>query len=349
MALGFRVDREQDTMNQMLDELREKLRVLAPGSRRVAAVVRRLPGAEAGLKKWEAVALSRGLERVWHIMRLLRLLSEYFGDRILFGGGSIINYVYMVRAGEPPRLTFDLDCAWYKRVAAKRVILAEMVNFNRWLTEQGLTLSVPVSRGRSVQLFIVEYDVDKDYFPHVLSLRMPVITRYDGVPFYRFLGIEDYSLITRLRRVFEEVLGVRDPRIDYVRFEISLDPAGMPRVEARLEDIYGWRTRAWITEVEYQLASKITGKIGKSFGDALRYNLHDILKATLDLRLVKYMDWDKIKRYIRSVNADAVDRNINALLSPTGRALWSRNYHYILVRRRYTLEELVKKVKTLIL
>lgn len=65
--------------------LSARLNALTPRLAQVAAVARRLPGAGDGLEKWEVEQLGRGLERVWHIMRLLRLLSEYFGDRIFFG------------------------------------------------------------------------------------------------------------------------------------------------------------------------------------------------------------------------------------------------------------------------
>ncbi len=69
----------------------------------------------------------------------------------------------------------------------------------------------------------------------------------------------------------------------------------MPREEVVLEDIFGWKTQAWITGVEYQLASKITFKVGRDFGDDPQYNIHDTLKAVLDLRLLKYVDRSKVR------------------------------------------------------
>ena len=349
MAQDFRGDSKVDNFKQMLDEMRDRLKVLTPEFNQLATISRKLPGTEEGLERWEARQLSRGIERVWHIMRLLRLLTEYFGDKLFFGGGSILNYVYMVKFNEPPRLTFDLDSTWYRKVSSKRVILKEMVGFNRWLAENDLTLQIPLSGDRAAELFIVEYDRDKDFFPELLSLRMPVITRYDGEPFHKFLGIQDYDMIMRLRKAFKEVLGVKDPRIDYVRFEISLEPKGMPREKAVLEDIFGSRTQAWITKLEYQLASKIAYKVAKDYGSDLGYNLHDILKAVLDLRLLKGMDVKAVKRYVVPINIETVKRNLEALKSPMGRKLWDKNYHYILARRRYTLEDLAKQVKRLIM
>jgi len=262
VALDFQEDSQRDTAYWVLDELRIKLRALTPETRVLTGVARRLPGAETGLGRRELSALTRGLERVWHIMRLLHLLAEYFGDRLFFGGGSIINYIYLAGAGEPPRLTFDLYSTWGRRIYSKRIILAEMVKFNKWLSENGLTLKIPISRERVVELYVVEYDVEKDFFPELLSLRMPVITRHDGESFHRFLGIRDYGLIRELRTIFEEMLGVKNPRIDYVRFGVNLDPGEMPSEEAVLKDLLGWRTRAWITSINYQLASKIKYKVG---------------------------------------------------------------------------------------
>ena len=349
MIQDFYEDSRIDSFEQMLGEIRARLKLLTPRPSQLAVVARRLPGTERGLERWEVEQLSRGLERVWHIMRLLRLLTEYFGDKLFFGGGSILNYVYMVKFSEPPRLTFDLDSAWCRRVPSKRVILKEMVGFNRWLVENGLTPKIPLSRDRVVELFIVEYDRDKDFFPELLSLRIPVITRYDGEPFHEFLGIQDYGVIMRLRRVFKEVLGVKDPRIDYIRFEVSLDPGDMPRENAILEDIFGSRTQAWITRLEYQLASKITYKVAKDFGPDLNYNLHDILKAVLDLRLLRYANAGAVKHYAGSIDNGAVKRNLDALQSPAGRRVWEKNHHYILARRRYALEDLAEQVKTLII
>jgi hypothetical protein len=330
------------------EELRERLRRLTPSMEVLEEALDRLPGAE-GLSARERLAVLRGLERVWHIMRLLRLLSEYFGGRMVFGGGSILNYIYMVGAGEPPRLTFDLDASWYRRVAGKRVILREMVEFNRWLVETGNTLKLPVGGGRFVELYIVEYDVEKDYFPDLLSLRVPVVTRYDGRPFYQFLGVRDYSVIMGLRSVFEEVLGVRDARIDYIRLDVSLAPLPVDGEGVAVRDLFGFEHRVVITPLEYQLASKIEYKLGRDFGDALKYNIHDILKALLDLRLLEHVDPGEVAKHIRSPERvrQTLPVNVEAVLRD-GRRLWERNYHYTLVRRRHRLEEVVEKVERMV-
>jgi len=336
------------SLDRLLEEARSRIRELVPDYRQLPIITSRLPGAEHGLEKWELNSVERGLERVWHIMRLLRLLSTYFGERIFFGGGSVLNYVYMVKHGEPPRLTFDLDSAWYRRVESKRTILGEMAGFNKWLAENNAVLELPVSPRDRVALFIVEYDVEKDYFPYLLSLRMPVITRFDGRPFHEFLNIREYSVIRMLRSLFSDVLGVEDPRIDYIRFEVSLNPAGMPVEERVLEDLFGSRIRTWITSLEYQLASKIVYKVGRDFGDELRYNLHDILKAVLDLRLLKYLDPKRVKQYTSGVSHSVVRRNLESILGPEGRGIWNTSYHYTLVRRRYSLEQLVEDAGRLV-
>lgn len=344
MTVEFRRGEARTSSDVIIEEMKTRLKTLTPGTALLVRTARSLPGAEGGLSRRELNAVARGLERVWHIMRLLHLLASYFGDELFFGGGSILNYVYMVGNREPPRLTFDLDSSWCRRVSSKRVILARMIEFNKWLAENGLTLRVPVGSGRTGGLFLVEYDAEKDYFPDLLSLRMPVITRYDGEPFYSFLGIRDYQVITEVRIVFREVLGVENPRIDYVRFEVSLNPEGMPKVEAVLEDLFGWKTRAWITSVEYQLASKIKYKVAKDFGDDLTHNIHDIVKAVLDLRLLDYTDTGKVIEYAKPIEDRIMEANLKAIITH-GWKIWERNYHYTLVRRKYSLRDIVKRVR----
>jgi len=191
-----------------------------------------------------------------------------------------------------------------------------MAGFNKWLAENNAVLEVPVSQSGKAVLFLVEYDVEKDFFPELLSLRMPVITRFDGRPFHEFLNIRDYNVIRVLRRVFSEVLGVENPRIDYIRFEVSLNPAGIPREEV-VEDLFGSSIKAWITSLEYQLASKITYKVCRDFGAALEYNLHDVLKAVLDLRLLKYVDMKKVKEYTEGTSYSIVERNLESVPQTT--------------------------------
>ena len=331
--------------DSLVEDLREGLRRITPEISILSSSLERLPGAEA-LDPSERLALIRGLERVWHIMRMLRLLSTYFGDRIFFGGGSILNYIYIIKSGEPPRLTFDLDCSWHRKVSVKRVLLAEMTMFNKWLEEAGLTLKIPMGGDRFARIFVVEYDVEKDHFPDVLNLRMPIITRYDGRLFYEYLGLRDYWLVSMFRGVFREVLGVEDAKIDYLRLEISLSMAGAPVEEISEADLFGFEHRIRITGLGYQLASKVENKVGKYFGEDLRYAVHDILKAVLDLRLLDRIDRGEVLRYIR--NADLVKenshKNIETLLV-MGKELWNRNYHYALARKRYTLEEIAERVK----
>ncbi len=61
-----------------------------------------------------------------------------------------------------------------------------------------------------------------------------------------------------------------------------------------------------------------------------------MLKAVLDLRL------------LRHVNTRIVKHNIEAFQSSLRDRLRDKNYYYILIRRRYALEDLAEQVKTLI-
>lgn len=129
--IGFSRDSGEASEDRLLEELKTRPKTLTPTTTLLVEAAQSLPGAEEGLSRRELNSVVRGLERVWHIMRLLRLLASYFYDELFFGGDPILNYIYMVKYGEPPRLTFDLDSAWYRRVSYKRVILARMVEFNK--------------------------------------------------------------------------------------------------------------------------------------------------------------------------------------------------------------------------
>jgi len=66
------------------------------------------------------------------------------------------------------------------------------------------------------------------------------------------------------------------------------------------------------------------------------------------LRLLKYLDPEQVKQYTSGVSHSVVRRNLESILGPEGRELWSTSYHYTLVRRRYSLEQLVEDVGRLI-
>ena len=72
-------------------------------------------------------------------------------------------------------------------------------------------------------------------------------------------------MILRLRGVFNEVLGVEDAKVDYLRFEISLNMAEASVEEISATDISGLEHRVRITGLGYQLASKAENKVGKDF------------------------------------------------------------------------------------
>lgn len=286
------------------------------------------------------------LERIYYITLLMKELQEHFSSRIQFGGGVVLNYIFMPQL-DVPRFTFDLDSSWRERVSSKRSILGEIVGFNKYLSEK-YPICLPVSADKCLKLMTVEYDVEKDHFPHVLSLRLPVITRWSGVEFYNYVkvstGLElDYTALSKLRKCFQSSIGVKDARVDYVRFEITLEP-GYPSRELEVDLPFKLgRVKLNITELEYQLASKLVFKIGWNFGADLQANLHDVLKAILDMRLLVLVDEFRFKNYVELLASsrglrlrdigDNIERNTSELLK-TGGELWS-GFHYLLIRAKY--------------
>jgi len=55
-----------------------------------------------------------------------------------------------------------------------------------------------------------------------------------------------------------------------------------------------------------------------------------------------------VKQYTSGVSHSVVRRNLESILGPEGRRIWDTSYHYTLVRRRYSLEQLVEDVGRLI-
>ena len=108
-----------------------------------------------------------------------------------------------------------------------------------------------------------------------------------------------------------------------------------------------------ITELEYQLASKIVYKLGRSYGEYLGCVIHDIPKASLDLRLLDAVYWRRVASYVTRIAGETgvtlaeVKTNIttNARhLVERGGEYWN-NIHYILVRSKYQdVEELVREI-----
>jgi len=66
------------------------------------------------------------------------------------------------------------------------------------------------------------------------------------------------------------------------------------------------------------------------------------------LRLLKYLDPERVKQYTSGVSHSVVGRNLESILGPEGRGIWNTSYHYTLVRRRYSLEQLVEDAGRLI-
>jgi len=293
------------------------------------------------------------LERVYYIVLTMRELQEFFGDKIQFGGGAVLNYIFMPSV-DAPRFTFDLDSAWSERVSNKRVLLSEMIKFNKYLSEK-YPLCLPIDEDKCLTLLTVEYDAEKDYFPNVLSLRIPAIMRWSGLEFYRYVksvsGVDlDLSIINKLRKIFESTIGVRDARVDFIRFEVSMS-VNYPRAELDVDLPFELgSSKLFITDLEYQLASKIVYKVGWDFGGDLEFNLHDILKAILDLRLLNIAKKEKVKRYVWDLTGSSdiewglIEKNLSELQRSGGK-YWT-SFHYVLVRGKHRkLDKLVFDIK----
>ncbi len=291
------------------------------------------------------------LERVYYLTWLMRELGEYFRGKIYFGGGAVLNYVFLRGYGHAPRFTFDLDSRWLGEVKAKRSLLKEIAEFNSYLRRKN-PVDLPVSSSKAIPLYTAEYDVEKDFFPDILSLRIPVIMRWSGLEFHRFAyktaGVEmDYQLVRRMREVFKAVIGIEDALIDYIRFEVSIGEAYPYKSYSVDLPFRLGRCELSITVLEYQLAAKLANRLCRDVGGDLPLLAHDMLKAILDLRLLPHANKAAVKRYAEQLGCtreslQTVQRNLHAVLNFP--EYW-KSHHYTLVRREATLESIVREVE----
>ena len=308
-----------------VEELIEGIEKLTPSLKIIEDEIDRLNIQE--LAPHEKHQIIRNMERVWYLIKLLKLLQSFFKEKMGFGGDSVLNHLFLSRKyNEVPRFTFDLDASWRERVEMKRTLLKEFLEFNKHLAVERESLELPVTDDKTICLYTVEYDSEKDFFPDFLSLRYPILSRWSGEEFYKYArritGLNmDYAIIDALRRIFAGSLGVSNARIDYIRFEVSIGYEYPVRRETIELPFNLGKVKVNVTELEYQLASKIANRVGKDFGKHVPHVLPDILKAATDLRLLKYTDLEKVKTYAEEISGESfqelvivADKNLSILL-----------------------------------
>ncbi|MGB9704286.1 MAG: hypothetical protein ACPL3C_02465 [Pyrobaculum sp.] len=297
-----------------LRQFREVLR-LVPTIDEIRQVLTRLGWPHAPSQQ----LLSDG-ERVAYMIRYSQIMNR---RGFVIGGGFSINYVVLPDIGEPPRFTFDIDTA-PPTPASKLSVLEMVAEANRELVEEGH--AVAVWAGRHVYFGLLEHDVEKDVFPYLLPLRVPVVARWSGVPLWAYLrrmGVEvGYDVIAEVKRISAEVLGVDTPRVDFLRIGVSVELN--PPVE-----LYGGFK---ISSVAWQLAEKARRKIV----DPLRrgYVDHDVLKALLDLRAVWAVPRSSLARYFdEGLRAELVELLPQAAERTD---IYWQSHHYALVKGKYS-------------
>ncbi len=285
--------------------------------------------APSGLSTAEAHQIRADLERVAYMDRYARALGK---GGLVLGGGYVINFLALAGRGEPPRFTFDVDTAT-ERPTSKAGALRAIAAVNRMLVERGLATSIEVG-DRRIYFGLLEHDVERDVLPFLLPLRAPIVTRWSGIPLWRFLarrGIElPYRHIEELRSIALEVLGVDEPKVDYLRVGVSINLA------PPIAQMHGLP----ISEISWQLSKKLGEKLVKPLVEGrAAVEAHDMAKAMMDLRAVEYYG------LYEPADCAVVERAVGEAARLAAH-FWS-SHHYILVRRRYsTPVEVAAKVLT---
>jgi len=266
----------------------------------------------------ELAQMRMDFERVVYMHRYAAVLGR---GGLVLGGGYVVNFLVLPEVGEPPRLTFDIDTAT-RRAVTKAEALKLVASLNQALIESGLAASLEVG-GRRIYLGLIEHDVERDVLPFLLPLRIPVVSRWSGVPLWRFLawrGVElRYRDVEEAKRAAVETLGVDEPKVDYLRVGVSM------ALEPPVAELRGLP----VSDISWQLSLKLREKLLRPVAEGrVATEAHDMVKALLDLRAV---DWYNLRE-------DAECRAVEAAIRQTAQVaadFW-QSHHYLLVRKRYS-------------
>ncbi len=279
----------------------------------------------------------------------LYLFIKYFPTEVVYGGGSLVNRVYLT----PPRFSFDVDTTALNPVESKLSLLKSLLGLNIWLEDKGLSLKLTFGdRELRIGEFIV--DVERDVFPDMLSVKRIVPASCIGAPLPTYLkarlgvNIANSETARSIIRLKSE-LGFM-PRIEEVRMEIGFSGEGfkgiyeISEVRSLLEPEHKpmRRLRCKVSTLEYSIYAKLAS-LSRPHSDLL---LPSMVRDICDLRMLKLRYKRNILKHLieeRNVDIDEAIRNIRRTLEG-GRELYERSWHFTLLRREYSWNKLCQMV-----
>lgn len=288
------------------------------------------------------------VEREMLFYDTMYVLLNYFPRVLVAGGGSIINRVFIRDA---VRFSFDIDATALEQVEGKTLLLTDISELNLRIEE---SMNVFEVDGREIRIGEFTLDVEKNFFPNIISLKriVPSMTFGTHLPTYlksRYNIDTSSSSFSRWFMSLKEDLGFM-PCIEEVRIEIGFSRSGFEGeyydvdVGSLIEDIEvpKLRLRCKISTIEYSVISKLIS-LSRRYSSIL---LQDMVRDLCDLRMLKQpLDKSKVKKLIkvRNINLEEARENIK-ILSRDGEEVFTNSWHFTLVRREYTWSKLCKLV-----
>ena len=280
----------------------------------------------------------------------LYMFIKYFPVEVVYGGGSLVNRVYLTHA---PRFSFDVDTTALEPVESKLNLLKSLLELNMWLEDNDFTLKLSF---QSKELNIGEFmvDVEKDVFPDMISIKRIVPASCLGTPLSTYLkarlgvDITDREVSRKIIRLKSE-LGFM-PRIEEIRIEVGFSRNGFQglysdmEVRSLLEPEHKplKRLKCKISTLEYSIFTKIAS-LSRPYSDML---LPNMVRHLCDLRMLKLKYRKSVLRKLieeSELDIDEAIRNV-VRVEKAGREIYEKSWHFTLLRKEYSWDKLCQAV-----
>ena len=282
-------------------------------------------------------------------------LFSYFPRILIAGGGSIINRVFIK---DTIRFSFDIDATALEPLEGKTQLLMDVLDLNMKIENLMNILQID---GREIRIGEFMLDVEKNFFPNIISLKriVPSITFGTHLPTYlksRYSIDTTGSKFSKWFMDLKKEIGFM-PCIEEVRIEIGFSKRGFEGeycetdVDSLISKIEAPRLclRCKTSTIEYSIISKLLS-LSRKYSNTI---LQDMVRDLCDLQMLKQpINKDKLRELIETnnINLEEVKENINILLK-NGEEIFMNSWHFTLVRRKYNWSEIcrsiLKETKTL--
>lgn len=312
---------------------------------------------------WAPPQAYRGIvEREIIVYDTFYLLNTFVGHDLSFGGGTLLNWIHF---RDTPRFSFDIDSTYLKSPTSKTELLNGLVDrLNHTLRSKGYATGYAMDE-KSIEIGAIHLDVEKDYFPNLLSLQRSVPCFETGEEISQYLKRRHLTLSPSDARILRKTWNGRLPRIEQVRIEIAFSdtnqetpvfPFDRKTVSPILSDALDVRsTVAKVTLPETIAALKIAHLAKPYQSNEESFLLVDFIKDLCDLRILDRVDYRKVIEQMKdTLNIDPPTTlgraliEIDKLSTSAEAANWyeNRGIQTLFMRKKMTFDQLASKVRS---